>query len=111
MVPGWLCWRGLTATTGLVSVRPYPSQMAQPVISFQRSALACCRAMPPEMVNFSPEKSRRRNASLLHRATNRVLRPTKPLNFHLAISPTIAGRSRGLVISTLWLPISIIAMQ
>ncbi|MOA53815.1 hypothetical protein D3C78_1773290 [compost metagenome] len=67
--------------------------------------------MPPEMVSFSAEKSRRRNASLLHRATNRVLRPTKPLNFHLPSSLTIAGRSRGLVISTLWLPISIIAMQ
>ncbi|MNJ57503.1 hypothetical protein D3C77_530930 [compost metagenome] len=85
--------------------------MAQPVTVRQRSATLNCRAMPPDRVIFSAEKSRARKASLLHRATNRVLRPTKPLNFHLPSSLTMAGRSRGLLISTLWLPISIIAMQ
>ncbi|MNJ82178.1 hypothetical protein D3C77_813960 [compost metagenome] len=47
----------------------------------------------------------------MHRATNRVLRPTKPVNLNFDSSLTIAGRSRGLEIRMLWLPISIIAMQ
>ena len=85
--------------------------MAQPVTSFQRSATDICRAMPPDKVTLSAEKSRRRKSSLLHSATNSVLRPTKPLNFHFDNSLTIAGRSRGLLIRMLWLPLSIIAMQ
>ena len=85
--------------------------MAQPVTSFQRSAVASCSAMPPERVSFSAEKSSLRKVSLLHRATNRVFRPTKPVNFHWPRSLSIDGRSRGLVIRMLWLPVSIIAMQ
>ena len=60
--------------------------MAQPVTAFQRSATLNCRAMPPDKVIFNAEKSRARNPSLLHRATNRVFRPTKPVNFHLPSS-------------------------
>ncbi|MNT47780.1 hypothetical protein D3C71_1641960 [compost metagenome] len=85
--------------------------MAQPVTAFQRSAAASCRAMPPDKVTFSAEKSSLRKPSLLHRATNSVFRPTKPLNFHFDSSLTIAGRSRGLLIRMLWLPANIIAMQ
>ncbi|MNN41542.1 hypothetical protein D3C81_1556660 [compost metagenome] len=79
--------------------------------SFQRSAVACCSAMPPERVSFSAEKSSLRKPSLLHRPTNRVFRPTKPVNFHADSSLVIADRSRGLVTRMLWLPVSIIAMQ
>ncbi|MNN29583.1 hypothetical protein D3C81_1431940 [compost metagenome] len=85
--------------------------MAHPVTAFQRSATLICSAIPPDRVIFRPEKSSLRKFSLLHRATNKVFKPTKPLNFHLPSSLTIAGKSRGLLIRMLWLPISIIAMQ
>ncbi|MNU09131.1 hypothetical protein D3C72_2555260 [compost metagenome] len=48
---------------------------------------------------------------MLHSATNRVFRPTKPVNLYFASSLFIAGRSRGLEMRMLWLPVSIIAMQ
>ncbi|MNP55586.1 hypothetical protein D3C76_1502450 [compost metagenome] len=85
--------------------------MAQPVTCFQRSAAASCRAMPPERVSFSAEKSSLRKSSLLHSATNRVFRPTKPVNLYFASSLVMDGRSRGLEMRMLWLPVSIIAMQ
>ncbi|MNE42066.1 hypothetical protein D3C80_1361720 [compost metagenome] len=67
--------------------------------------------MPPDNVSFNEEKSRLRKSWLLHRPTNSVLSPTKPVNFHFDSSLTIADISRGLLIRMLWLPISIIAMQ
>ena len=67
--------------------------------------------MPPETVIFSLEKSKLRKSSLLQSATNKVFRPTKPLNGVLLRSLIMLGKSRGLVISRLLLPLFIIDMQ
>ncbi|MDT4861744.1 hypothetical protein FQZ97_963600 [compost metagenome] len=75
------------------------------------SAVALTSAVPPELVSLRPEKSRFLNSGWLIRATNRVLRPRKPVKRHLPSSLMKPGMSRGLVISTLRLPLTIMHMQ
>ncbi len=48
----------LMHAAGEVSVRPQACVSTLPVTSFQRSATACCTAMPPPRLTRSPLKSR-----------------------------------------------------
>ena len=102
---------GLALTTGEVSVRPYPSVTVTPVRLFQRSATDDTSAVPPELVPLSAEKSIFLNSGCDISATNRVFSPRKPVNRHFCSSLTKPLMSRGLVISTLWLPVTIMHMQ
>ncbi|MNC72109.1 hypothetical protein D3C75_1231200 [compost metagenome] len=85
--------------------------MRQPVRLSQRSAVAVTKAVPPELVTFNAEKSRFLNSGWFINATNKVFRPSNPENFHFFSSLMKPGMSRGLVISTLWLPVTIMHMQ
>ncbi|MMZ68749.1 hypothetical protein D1872_314730 [compost metagenome] len=85
--------------------------MRQPVSSSQRSAVALTSAVPPELVTFSAEKSSWRKPGWSISATNSVFRPSKAEKRHLPSSLMKPEISRGLVISTLWLPVTIMHMQ
>ncbi len=75
-----------------------------PVTCCQRSATGFCTAAPPPTTTLSAEKSSWANPGVFSRPLNSVLTPVIVVNFQLPISLTRAGRSRGLVISTLRLP-------
>ncbi|MNN79497.1 hypothetical protein D3C81_1961500 [compost metagenome] len=81
------------------------------MIAFQRSAVAATSAVPPELVTLRLEKSRSLNSGCSISATNRVLRPSSAEKRHFFSSLTKPPMSRGLVISTLWLPVTIMHMQ
>ncbi|MNJ59678.1 hypothetical protein D3C77_553750 [compost metagenome] len=85
--------------------------MRQPVMLSQRSAVALTRAVPPELVTLRAEKSRFLKSGWFISATNKVLSPSKPENFHFLSSLMKPPISRGLVIRTLWLPVTIMHMQ
>ncbi|MNF98958.1 hypothetical protein D3C84_818400 [compost metagenome] len=63
------------------------------------------------MVTFRLEKSRLLNSGCSIKATNKVLRPSKAENRHFFNSLIKPPISRGLLIRTLWLPVTIMHMQ
>ncbi|MNE39167.1 hypothetical protein D3C80_1331020 [compost metagenome] len=85
--------------------------MRHPVRASQRSAVALTSAVPPELVTFSAEKSSWRKPGWSISATNRVFSPNSAEKRHLPSSLMKPGMSRGLVIRTLWLPVTIMHMQ
>ncbi|MNT52021.1 hypothetical protein D3C72_1890250 [compost metagenome] len=62
--------------------------------------------MPPPSTSSSEEKSRFLKSGLFISALNSVLRPGKICALWFCSSLTKAGMSRGLAISTLWLPVA-----
>ena len=78
--------------------------MVRPVTCCQRSATGFCTAAPPPITALIAEKSSRSKPGVLRRPLNSVLTPVMMLHFHCPSSFTSAGRSRGLVTSTLRLP-------
>src|SRR5690606_15567393 len=99
MAPG-----GLMATTGEVSVSPYPSWTGLPVTSVQCFEVSAVNAIPPDDVTDNWLKSSFRKSGLRSSALNKVFKPTKQVNgvpFRVA---TKFLMSRGLGIKRLWLP-------
>lgn len=83
----------------------------QPVICCQRSAVALTSAVPPELVSLRLEKSRCLNSGCSISATNNVFSPSNAEKRQFFSSLMKPPMSRGLVISTLWLPVTIMHMQ
>ncbi|MCY1183853.1 hypothetical protein D9M73_245040 [compost metagenome] len=62
-------------------------------------------------MTFRLEKSRVLNSGCSIKATNKVLSPSKAENRHFFSSLMNPPISRGLLIRTLWLPVTIMHMQ
>src|SRR5690625_7318207 len=96
--------KGLTVTTGLASVNPYPSLNTHPVTSFHRSATDFCNAIPPATVIFNPEKSQAVKSLLFKSALNNVFKPGKSEIFSFLKALTTDWVSRALGIKTFFIP-------
>src|SRR5690625_7666784 len=96
--------KGLTVTTGLASVNPYPSLNTHPVTSFHRGATEFCNAIPPATVIFNPETSQTVKSLLYKSALNNVFEPGEDEIFSFLRALTTDGVPRALGLKTVFIP-------
>src|SRR5690625_3605292 len=97
-------FKGLTVTTGLASVNPYPSLHTPPRTSFHRGATPACNAMAPATVILDPEKAQAVKSLLSTSALNHVFKPGKGEIFCFVNALATGGVARALGIKTFFIP-------